>query len=113
MKSWGSHKTKILFVTKHICRSLIFWAPSAKGMPGCTILLWNGSGLTMIYWYNADGKTFEYQPDSNTFRLRPLFTVSPSRLSLLRVLLFFCINNYKSRKIVVDRIQQLNRNVFA
>jgi glycosyltransferase involved in cell wall biosynthesis len=54
-----------------------------------------------FYWHTSDDGTFEYQADSNTLRLLPPFTKGKNSLSLVRVLLSFCLGNYKARKIVV------------
>ena len=55
-----------------------------------------------FYWHTGDdGQTFEYQAESNTLRPLPRFGKAKSSFSFVRLLLSFCIGNYKSRKIVI------------
>ena len=81
---------------------MIFPAPSENDMQGFTIHLWNGFDRSLIFTgIRALGRLFEYQPDSNGLRLVSQSRRGASRLSLVQVLLSFCIHNYKSRKVVI------------
>ena len=103
MKSWGCHKTKILFLTKYVCRSSVdFLGPIGERYAGLYYSFMEQFRFAYdFYWRTGDGETFEYQPDSNTLRPSPTFAISQSPLSLVRVLLSFCVENLKSRKIFV------------
>jgi len=104
MSSWGSHNTKILFFTNYLCRSSIdFLGPIGERYAGLYYSFMERFRFNYDFcWHTGDdGQTFEYQADLNTLRPLPLSRNAKSSFSFVRLLLSFCIGNYKSRKIVV------------
>src|SRR5262249_19438754 len=97
------HKTKILFLTKYVCRSSVdFLGPIGERYAGLYYSCMERFGSDYdFYWHTGDGETFEYHPDSNTLQPLALFTKSQSCLSLVRILLCFCFLNFRSQKIFV------------
>jgi glycosyltransferase involved in cell wall biosynthesis len=103
MRSLRRPKTKILFLTKYVCRSSVdFQGPIGERYAGLYYSFMERFRFDYeFYWHTADGETFEYEGDSNTLRTLPRITATANRLSLIRVLLSFCIGNCRCRKIII------------
>ena len=104
MKPLGFHKTKIVFLTKYVCRSSVdFLGPVGERYAGLYYSFMERFRFDYdFYWYTGDsGITYEYQKESNA--LQPLLSSAKKNpgLSLIKALLSFCLGNFRSRKILV------------
>ena len=93
----------MLFLTKYVCRSSVdFRGPIGERYAGLYYsFMERFRGEYDFYWYTGDGEAFDYEPESNSLQARHLFTTGQSRLSLVRLLLSFCVRNNKSQNFVV------------
>ena len=100
----SSQQTKIMFLTNYVCRSRVdFLGPVGERYAGLYFsFMERFRSKYDFYWHSGtDGKTYEYQAESNT--LQPLSSdiENHGRLSLIKVILFFCLSNLKAQKIFI------------
>src|SRR5688572_27315267 len=100
----SSQRTKIMFLTKYVCRSRVdFLGPVGERYAGLYFSFMERFRSNYdFYWHSGtDGKTYKYQAESNT--LQPLSSdiENHGRLSLIKMILFFCLGNLKAHKIFI------------